>query len=66
MESFNSAQEAEAHGLGRRLFAVAGVANVFIVPQFVTVTKHPDADWNRVLPPVEAALHAYFDEDSGA
>lgn len=63
MESFNSAHEAEAHALGRRLFAVPGVANVFILPQFVTVTKHPASRWADVMPGVEAALDAYFAED---
>lgn len=62
MESFNSAQEAADHTLGRRLFAIEGVVNVFILPQFVTITKHPAAEWNFILPPVEAALEAHFEE----
>lgn len=60
MESFNSAHEAEGHALGESLFAVPGVANVFILPQFVTVTKDPAAGWDAVMPEVEAALEAYF------
>ena len=62
MESFDSAQAAADHALGRRLFAIEGVANVFILPQFVTVTKHPAAEWNLILPAVEAALEAHFEE----
>ncbi|HEX7070517.1 MAG TPA: NifU N-terminal domain-containing protein [Rhodothermales bacterium] len=60
MESFSSAAEAEAHPLGSRLFAIPGVANVFILPQFLTITKTPAANWNVLLPKVRAALEAHF------
>ena len=56
MESFGSATEAEGHHLGRALFALRGVMNVFITPQFVTVTKHPAADWTLLAAKVEATL----------
>ncbi len=62
MAVFRSPAEAETHPLGRHLFAVAGVADVFAVPQFVTVTKRPSADWGEVLPAVEDALAVYFAE----
>jgi hypothetical protein len=65
MESFGSADQAAGHALGRRLFAVPGVANVFALPQFVTVTKDPAADWDDILPAVEAALDDYFVEKHG-
>lgn len=66
LESFNTASDAEGHPLGHRLFNVTGVANVFIVPQFLTITKHPAADWDEVLTGVEAALDQYFAEAQGA
>lgn len=62
MASFNNAQEAEGHPLGSRLFAVPGIANVFILPQFVTITKHPAASFDEILPGVEHALAAHFEE----
>lgn len=62
MESFNSAEEADEHPLGHRLFSLPGVANVFILPQFVTITKHPAADWDLLVPKIEHALEAYFKE----
>jgi hypothetical protein len=33
---------------------------VLILPQFATVTKHPDADWNALLPDVERVLNAHL------
>lgn len=62
MEAFGSASEADAHPLGRRLFAIDGVVNVFILPAFLTVTKDPAAKWNTVLPQVETVLGGWFEE----
>lgn len=66
MESFNSVQEAEGHPLGQRIFSLPGIANVFILPQFVTVTKHPATNWDILLPKVEEVLHDYFAEQDAA
>lgn len=60
MESFNSASECADHALGRALFAVDGVANVFLLPQFATVTKTPDADWDAVLPRIQSVFEEHF------
>lgn len=66
MESFSSAEEAEGHALGERLFAISGVDNVFIMPQFVTVSKTPAADWAHVSPKVEAALSDHLADNTDA
>jgi len=65
MESFSSADQAAGHPLGRRLFEVPGIVNVFVLPQFLTVTKAPEADWDAVMSGVESALEAYFDSNHG-
>jgi hypothetical protein len=62
MESFSSPEEAENHPLGRSLFAVPGVTNVFLLPHFLTITKAPAADWNRVMAGVQEALDTHFSE----
>ncbi len=56
MGAFASAAEAEGDPLGAPLFALGGVHNVLVLPGFVTVTKRPDADWNDLLPRIEAIL----------
>lgn len=66
MESFSSASEAADHPLGQRLFAVTGIANVFILPQFLTVTKHPAASWDDVMTQVRSVLTAYFEHNAPA
>jgi hypothetical protein len=61
MESFNSPVEAEEHPLGSRLFSLPGVINIFILPEFLTITKHPAEDWDALIPKVEAAISAYLE-----
>jgi hypothetical protein len=56
MQAFGSAREAESDPLGARLFALEGVMNVFVVPTFVTVTKHPAASWNGLVEAIERIL----------
>ncbi len=59
--AFTSAEEAEDHPLAKRLFAVSGIEDVFITPQFVTVSKAPQVDWSAVKPDVEAILEEYLE-----
>ena len=60
MESFSTPEQAADHPLGRRLFEIEHVQNVFVMPQFLTVTKSPDANWNAVVPRVEEVLRDHF------
>lgn len=48
--------EASAHPLSASLFAIEGVFNVLVLPPFATITKHPETDWNEILPDVEVIL----------
>jgi hypothetical protein len=64
MLAFNSATEAADHALGRQLFRVQGLASVFMMPDFLTVTKHPAATWDEVLPTVKSVLDEYFVQQS--
>lgn len=58
---FGSAEEAGNHSLGRALFAITGVANIFALPQFLTVTKNPETSWDDVIPAVVKALEGFLD-----
>jgi hypothetical protein len=48
---------ASDHPLQTALLALDGVKSVFAIDDFVTVTRHPNEDWNRLLPPIEGVLH---------
>jgi hypothetical protein len=53
---FNAASPADAAALpfAAAIFETSGVASVFGVNDFVTVTRQPGADWE----PIIAAVHA--------
>jgi hypothetical protein len=59
--AYASAAEAADDPLASALFAIDGVADVLILPAFTTVTKRPDADWNALLPRVEAVIERHFE-----
>lgn len=54
--AFHSLLEASESELGSDLFALRGVESLLIVPDFVTVTKHPAADWDLLAEGVERVL----------
>jgi hypothetical protein len=56
--TFDSAQAAAGHPLAEALLREPGVRSVFVVADFVTVTKAPDADWKTLAPRVSAVLQA--------
>lgn len=60
LRTFGSAHDAADDELGARLFSIEGVQNVFIVPGFVTVTKHPAAGWDRLAEAVQRVLTEYL------
>jgi hypothetical protein len=54
--SFYSAEQAAAEPVAAALFDLEGVASIFMVEDFVTVTKEPDADWSELIPRVTSTL----------
>jgi hypothetical protein len=60
--AMTSREEADRHPLGPALFAIDGVVDVFITPEFVTVSKAEAAAWPDVKGPIEEALRAHLDD----
>jgi Fe-S cluster biogenesis protein NfuA len=56
---FEAAPAAEVSPLAARLFAVDGVAAVFLARSFVTVTKREDVEWPALAQPLVDALKAF-------
>lgn len=54
--TFDTAGEAKDNPVAARLMAEPGVASVFIVADFVTVTKDDEATWADLAPRVQTAL----------
>jgi len=56
-----ASSEAANDPLAARLFEIAGVRALLIVEDFITVTKHEDADWNDLVVRVEEVIRAELD-----
>ncbi len=56
--SYESAKDCGDDKLGRTLFAKRGVTTVYIMDNFITVTKEDDADWNPLKDQVWKAIDA--------
>ena len=54
--TFDSPEAAAGNPVAARLLDEPGVRSVFIVADFVTVTKDPGATWADLAPRVQAAL----------
>ncbi len=61
---FITAEAAESSALASRVFAVEGVTGVFFGPDFVTVTKAENVDWNHIKPAILGAIMEHY--QSGA
>lgn len=59
-KSFYNADDAADHPLAAALFELEGVASLFMVDDFVTVTKAADADWNALIPQVQSVMEQTF------
>lgn len=54
--TFDSAGDAQGDPVAERLMAEPGVRSVFMVADFVTVTKDDDATWADLAPRVQTVL----------
>jgi hypothetical protein len=61
MAAYSSEEEVKDDPLAQRLFSISGVVDVFITPQFVTVSKAPAVDWSSIKPDVETVLTEHLE-----
>jgi hypothetical protein len=55
-KSFYNATDAADHPLASALFELEGVVSLFMVDDFVTVTKTPSASWETLIPQIQATI----------
>lgn len=60
-KTFANAEAAQANGIAAAVFQVAGVKSVFMVNDFITVTKQPDAYWEDITEALRAAIEGASD-----
>jgi hypothetical protein len=56
--TYDSAEAAADDPIAAALMALEGVSGVFMVADFVTVTKAPGASWTDLAPRVQEAIRA--------
>ncbi len=60
LASFTTPAQAATSPLAAELFSLGTVAGVLVMPDFVTITRVPGADWKTLVPLVEPILDAHF------
>ena len=55
-EAADSAAEAADVPYAAQLLQIPGVVQVFVLNDFITVTRDPSADWNAILPQAEEII----------
>jgi len=55
-KSFYNAEDAADHALASALFELEGVSSIFMVDDFITITKTPDAEWETLIPQAQAVI----------
>ncbi len=60
--TYTSVEQAQDDPLAARLLAIPGVRMVFLLRDFITVTRDPEADWSTIVPEVERCLREHFGE----
>jgi hypothetical protein len=63
-QTFREGSDPADSPLGARIFALDGVTNVFMVANFVSVTKEDGVPWEELAPQVIGELEAHFGEDA--
>jgi len=60
-KTYANAEAAEESSVAKALFGIEGVASVFLMADFITVTKTPDANWDNLQTAAVDAIQASFD-----
>ncbi len=59
-QTFRSPDEATGHPLAAGLFAIPGVVQVFLLNDFLTVTRDPSANWDQIAIAADAAIRKHL------
>lgn len=59
-KTYANAEAAAENPVARALFAIDGVAQVFLMADFITVTKKPEAGWAALEAPILKAIQLAY------
>ena len=55
-KTYPNAEAAAESPVAKALFDIEGVASVFLMADFITVTKRPEVTWEAIQPKAEEAI----------
>jgi NFU1 iron-sulfur cluster scaffold homolog, mitochondrial len=58
--SYYDAHEAREDPVARAVMGLGGIRSIFMVDDFITVTKTPAARWEELIPRVEEAIREHL------
>jgi NFU1 iron-sulfur cluster scaffold homolog, mitochondrial len=58
--SYYEADEAREDPVARALMRLTGIRSVFMVDDFITVTKTPAANWDALVPQIQEAIREHL------
>lgn len=61
-EFYSTPAQGERSPLAKKLFGLSGVAAVFLLNNFVTITRQPAAEWEPLITLVRETLQQHFSE----
>ena len=59
-KTYASAEAAEESPVAKALFAIDGVTQVFLMADFISVTKKPEAKWSSLEAPIMDAIKSAY------
>ncbi len=59
-QTYRSPDEAAASPLAKALFAIPGVVQVFLLNDFITVTRAPGAEWSAIVAQAETVIRTHL------
>ena len=48
------------HPIASAILVLEGVTSIFMTSDFITISKSPDADWEAIVPEVQAILEEHY------
>lgn len=63
-ESFANKEQAQANPLAAKLFELPGVAAVFFLNNFITITRDPEFSWDSLVTEVVNVIQAHYENEA--
>lgn len=63
-QSFTNKEQAQDNPLAAKLFELPGVASVFFLNNFITITRNPEYSWDGMVTDIVNVIQAHFENEA--